>query len=104
MPPGKAVDDLVWRTGISSFLRLLFEYPSLRERAKKMVLSKDEQYYYLLMVGTSADHRGKGLCSAIIKVYQTIAQEKGIPIWLEATTKGSRGVHAKVGFEDVGEK
>jgi hypothetical protein len=120
MPPGKAVDDLglsawwtllkqgviplIWRTGISSFLRLLFEYPSLGERAKKLVLSKDEQYYYLLMVGTGIDHRGKGLCSAIIREYQTIAQDKGIPIWLEATTKGSRGVYAKAGFEDVGEK
>jgi hypothetical protein len=120
MPPGKAVDDLglnawctllkqgvlslIWRTGISSFLKLLFEYPSLGKRAKKIVLSKDEQYHYLLMVGTSVDYRGKGLCSAIITEYQTIAQEKCIPIWLEATTKGSRGVYAKVGFEDVGEK
>jgi ribosomal protein S18 acetylase RimI-like enzyme len=117
MPPGRAVDDLglsawwkllqqgvlslVWRTGITAFFRLLFEYPAVGERAKRTVLSTDEQYYYLLMTGTSEEHRGKGLCSAIIREYQAIAQEKGLPIWLEATTKGSMSVYAKAGFENV---
>jgi hypothetical protein len=117
MPAGRAVDDLglsawwkllqqgvlslIWRTGITAFFKLLIEYPAIGERAKKTVLSKNEQYFYLLMTGTSAEHRGKGLCSAIIREYQAIAQEKGLPICLEATTKGSMSVYAKVGFENV---
>jgi hypothetical protein len=117
MPPGQAVDNLnlsawwkllqqgvlslIWRTGITAFLKLLVEYPALGERAKETVLSKTEQHYYVLMIGTTTEHRGKGLCSAIIREYQAIAQKDGMPIWLEATTKGSMSVYAKAGFENV---
>jgi ribosomal protein S18 acetylase RimI-like enzyme len=118
VPPGKAVDQLgfsawctllkegvvslICRTGINSFMRLLFEYPAVSEQAKKTTLRKGEQYYYLLLIGTSVEHRGKGLAPAMIKDYQVIAQEKGFPIWLEASSRGAMAVYAKTGFENIG--
>jgi hypothetical protein len=119
VPPGKKIDDLglkgwwallrqgvlrlIWDAGVQGLLKLLIEYPGLAEREKKKVLLKNEQYYYLLIIGTAVEHRGKGLCPAIIREHQVVAQEKKIPIWLEASSTKSRAVYAKAGFEDVGE-
>ena len=42
-----------------------------------------------------------GLGTAQLKYWQAIAAKDGVPIWLEATTKHSRDVYAKSGFELV---
>ncbi len=44
-----------------------------------------------------------GLSQALIKRYQDIAQQERLPIWLEATTRYSSQVYAKLGFETVEE-
>jgi hypothetical protein len=116
-PPGKAVTDfgligwaklikegvlnLIWAAGIRALLKVLVEYPTLAEKAKKSVLLENEAYYYLLIVGTSKDHRGKGLCGSIIKEHQMVAQKEGVPIYLEASNEGAAAVYGKCGFEHV---
>jgi GNAT superfamily N-acetyltransferase len=97
----EGVLSLILRTGIRGVLKLLVEYSHVAEQAKKQVLSKGEQYYYLLIVGTDPEHRGKGLCAATIREHQKIAQEKKVPIWLEASNKGAMMVYTKVGFKVI---
>ncbi|KAH3939232.1 hypothetical protein HBI25_207520 [Parastagonospora nodorum] len=92
---------LVWRAGLSFFKKILVEYPSNAEQVKKSVFLENEPYYYLLIIGTGTQHRGKGLAAAIIKEHQVIAQKKGLPMYLEASNKGAARVYEKCGFEHV---
>lgn len=117
MPPGKAATNfglqgwiklirqgvlkLIWRAGWSGLKKILVEYPSGAEQVKKSVFLENEQYYYLLIIGTGTQHRGKGLAAAIIKEHQLIAQKKGLPMYLEASNKGAAKVYEKCGFEHV---
>ncbi|KAH7392152.1 hypothetical protein DE146DRAFT_757892 [Phaeosphaeria sp. MPI-PUGE-AT-0046c] len=117
IPPGEKAQDLNargwWvlikhgllpltrRTGVNGLLRLVEEYPSVADPAKGKVFAKGEPYYYLLIVGTDPDHRGRGLCAAIIREHQKVLQETGIPIWLEASNRDAMAVYLKCGFERV---
>lgn len=117
IPPGEKAQDLSargwWvlikhgllpltrRTGVSGLMRLVEEYPSIADPAKEKMLAKGEPYYYLLIIGTDPDHQGKGLCAALIREHQKAMQEKGIPIWLEASNKNAMNVYSKCGFERV---
>jgi hypothetical protein len=116
-PPGKQVTDfglvgwwkllregvlnLIRAAGIRGLLKVLVEYPQLAEKSKKSVFRENEAYYYLLIVGTSSQHRGKGLCPSIIREHQVVAQKEGLPIYLEASNEGAAAVYAKCGFEHV---
>jgi GNAT superfamily N-acetyltransferase len=120
VPPGKHVENLgvrawwvllkqgvlslIWRVGLRGFKKLLVEYPTMSDEAKATVFLEGEDYHYLLIVGTDSDHRGKGLCAATLKEHQRIAQEKGVPIWLEASNKGAMEVYKRAGFENVAGK
>jgi len=117
MPPGKAATNfglrgwikllqqgvlkIIWRAGISGLKKILVEYPAKAEGVKKSVFLENEQYYYLLIIGTGTQHRGKGLAAAIIKEHQVIAQKEGLPMYLEASNKGAAKVYEKCGFEHV---
>lgn len=61
----------------------------------------DIDHYYLSLVGTKNDSRGRGLCSAMIRHYQAIAVEKRLPIWLEAGDKHSLKLYVSLGFTIV---
>jgi ribosomal protein S18 acetylase RimI-like enzyme len=116
-PPGEKAQDLSARgwwvlikhgllpltrhTGVNGLLRLVEEYPSVADPAKEKVFAKGEPYYYFFLVGTDPDHRGRGLCAAIIREHQKVMQEKGTPIWLEASNRDAMVVYSKCGFERV---
>lgn len=118
IPPGEKAQDLSargwWvlikhgllpltrRTGVNGLMRLVEEYPSIADPVKEKMFAKGDPYHYLFIVGTDPDHRGKGLCAAIIREHQKVMQEQGIPIWLEASNKGAMAVYIKCGFERVG--
>ena len=87
--------------GLERFRRAMFEYPEKIERVKKKTFKKGEKYYYLLLTATDGKYRGKGLCSEVLKEAQKVAQAEGMPIWIEATTSGSREVYRKLGWVDV---
>lgn len=80
----------------------MLELSSATAAMKKKYLT-DARYYYVFFLGTKGDARGKGLCSAIVRRYQALAAEAGLPIWLEASTEGSRRLYEKLGFEVCGE-
>jgi hypothetical protein len=44
-----------------------------------------------------------GLAKAIMQDHQRTAQAANLPIWLEATTPGSRALYLSMGFEEVEE-
>lgn len=47
------------------------------------------------------DNTGVGLAKAIMLDHQKAAQAANLPIWLEATTPGSRSLYLSMGFEEV---
>ena len=111
---------------------MLIEYQSLSDAAKVKSLEKGEKCYYLFFTGTREECRSKGLifnffvlrislrvydadvdgfcfrfsiglCSSLIRHYQSIAANESTPICLEATTAYSRDLYAKLGFQEVDE-
>lgn len=93
----------------------------MTDNAKRKGLRGQKRYYYIFSIGTEHEHRGKGehpgrvqhsvylsliyldtgLAKAIIRNHQQTAQAKKLPIWLEATSPGSRHLYLSMGFEDV---
>jgi len=114
MPPGCKVDNpltlipagfigMVWKIGLGATSRMLREVATAADSAKAQLFGKSDQYYYVFFVGTSLEARGKGLCSALIRHYQSIATKKGLPIFLETHTEQGLRVYTKCGFEIVSE-
>jgi hypothetical protein len=89
---------LIWH------LKCIFsELPTIEDqcRFKGMPGYPDVDYYYLSLVGTKNEARGHGLCSAIIRRYQAIAEKKKLPIWLEAGDEHSLRLYMSLGFKVV---
>lgn len=79
-------------------------FPSLTGASKHKIFPKgDEKYYYIFFLGTLEEGRGKGLCSALVKHYQSIAAKGNLPIYLEAADDYCWGVYKKLGFVTLGE-
>jgi hypothetical protein len=53
------------------------------------------------MVYISLIYLDTGLAKAITRNHQQTAQAENLPIWLEATSSGSRQLYLSMGFEDV---
>lgn len=113
LPPGKNVANpltflpaggwSVLRTlGVSGCHKLLFEFPRPVEKLKKLNMG-DERYFYVFIVATLEDGRGKGLASKVVSQILHLAQQEGKNVWLEATTEQSRAVYQKLGFRVVGD-
>ncbi|CAG8412671.1 unnamed protein product [Penicillium salamii] len=114
LPPGRYVDNawtlvcagflgVLWRIGFPGFKRLWSEFSGMTDNAKRIGLRGQKRYYYIFSIGTELEHRGKGLAKAILRDYQQTAQAANLPIWLEATTPGSRALYLSMGFEEVEE-
>lgn len=96
---------LAWNLGIPGLRRMLGEFSSQADAAKKGLRNPDGsrimEYYYLFFVGTAADQRGCGLGSELIRRFQVMAGKQGVPIWLESTTESSHRLYLRLGFKDV---
>ncbi|KAJ5888618.1 hypothetical protein N7495_008659 [Penicillium taxi] len=114
LPPGKYIDNLwtllsagflcvLWRMGFAGFWRLWTEFSGMTDRAKKIGLHGQKRYYYIFSIGTKHEHRGKGLAKAIMIDHQKTVESKNLPIWLEATSKGSRNLYLSLGFKEIEE-
>ena len=73
------------------------------ERCKKKALRGEKDYYYVWFLGTSKDGRGQGLCSAIVRHYQSIAAKENLPLYMEAGTEYAWGLYKTLGFITVDE-
>jgi len=76
---------------------MLFTYPSAADAAKLYALRGTTRYFYVFIAGTRSESRNRGLCTALIRRCQEIAQREGCPIWLEATTAKSRALYENLG-------
>ncbi|OQE00831.1 hypothetical protein PENVUL_c045G01183 [Penicillium vulpinum] len=114
IPPGRYVDNfwtlvwsgflsVLWKIGLPGLKRLWFEFSGMTDNAKRIGLRGQNKYYYIFSIGTEQEHRGKGLAKAIMRDHQQTAQAANLPIWLEATTSGSRALYLSMGFEEVEE-
>jgi ribosomal protein S18 acetylase RimI-like enzyme len=114
VPPGHSIDNawtllcsgflsVLWKIGLPGLKRLWFEFSGMTDSAKGKGLRGQTKYYYIFTVGTEREHRGKGLAKAIMREHQQTAQAANVPIWLEATTAGSRALYLSLGFEEVEE-
>ncbi|KAM3516094.1 hypothetical protein MY11210_000376 [Beauveria gryllotalpidicola] len=112
VPPGKDVANpmtlissgglgVFANLGISGTIRSLYEFPRQIGPHKTRVLGK-RPFYYVFIVATVPEGRGRGLASKIIKQVLAIAQKEQKPAWLEASTESSKRVYAKLGFKEVG--
>ncbi|KAF2762827.1 hypothetical protein EJ05DRAFT_481706 [Pseudovirgaria hyperparasitica] len=88
----------IWHLGYGGCKRLIFDYAGTIERAKKRHMG-DKPYFYIFQVATLGEHRGQGLSSMLLYKCTEIAQAARTPIWLEATTEGSKRVYERVGFK-----
>ncbi|KAJ5823848.1 Acyl-CoA N-acyltransferase [Penicillium robsamsonii] len=113
-PPGRYMDNtwtlvwagflsVLWKLGLPGVRRLWFEFSGMVDNAKRNGLRGQTQYYYIFSIGTEHEHRRKGLAKAILRDHQQDAQAANLPIWLEATTAGSRALYLSMGFEEVEE-
>ncbi|CDM26315.1 Acyl-CoA N-acyltransferase [Penicillium roqueforti FM164] len=114
IPPGGYVDNawtllcagflgVLWKIGLPGVKRLWFEFSGMTDNAKRLGLRGQSQYYYVFSLGTEHEHRGKGLAKAIMRDHQQAAQAANLPIWLEATSTGSRALYLSMGFEEIEE-
>lgn len=62
-----------------------------------------KRYNYLFFIATDFHARGQGLASKVIARYQEKSGKENLPIWLEATTKKSRDIYHRQGFEILDE-
>lgn len=87
----------------------MFDYASATEHMMKKVFTKQEQknhwYWYVFIMGTAKDRRRQGLANALLVHMQDRCRSEahGRPIWLEATTEGSRELYLQHGFQIVGD-
>jgi ribosomal protein S18 acetylase RimI-like enzyme len=115
MPPGSKVDNpmtlipagfmgMVWKIGLGATWRMLREVATAADEVKAQFFGKSDRYYYVFFIGTNLEARGKGLCSALVRHYQGIAEKEGLPIFLETHTKQGKRIYLKCGFKVVAEE
>jgi len=115
MPPGSKVDNpmtlipagfvsMVWKIGLGATWRMLREVATAADEVKAQFFGKSDRYYYVFFIGTNSEARGNGLCSALVRHYQGIAEKEGLPIFLETHTEQGKRIYLKCGFKVVAEE
>lgn len=64
---------------------------------------REERHYYLSLLGTHTDHRGRGLGMALLAENLELVDREGLPSYLESTNPGNVPRYESVGFRKVGE-
>ena len=62
-----------------------------------------EAHWYLPLIAVDPAYQGRGLGSALLSHATAIADEAGLPAYLEATNLNNRRLYERHGFEVVGE-
>ena len=62
-----------------------------------------DPHYYLSLLGTRPDHRGKGLGMGLVAANLAAIDAAGMPAYLESTNPANVDRYRRVGFEPVGE-
>jgi len=64
---------------------------------------RDRPHYYLSLLGTHPDHRGKGLGMALLAENLALIDAEGLPSYLESSNPANDARYEGVGFVRVGE-
>jgi GNAT superfamily N-acetyltransferase len=64
---------------------------------------KTEPHYYLTLLGTHPDHRGRGVGMRLLAHTLTLIDGEHMPAYLESTNPANDARYARVGFEAIGE-
>ncbi|MCJ1231965.1 hypothetical protein MMC12_008645, partial [Toensbergia leucococca] len=96
IPAGFA--SVIWTLGLGGLQRMLWEMSPLTSACKAKGLRANEKYYYVFFLGTSREARGRGLCSAMVRHYQSVAASAQLPIWMEAATEYCLRLYLRLGF------
>ena len=64
---------------------------------------RDEPHYYLSLLATHPDHRGKGVGMAQLRHDLSLIDDEGFPAYLESSNPANNERYAAVGFEALGE-
>ncbi len=64
---------------------------------------RDRPHYYLSLLGTDPDHRGKGVGMALLADGLARIDAEGMPAYLESSNSANDGRYERLGFERVGE-
>jgi ribosomal protein S18 acetylase RimI-like enzyme len=63
----------------------------------------DPPHYYLSLLGTHPDHRGKGLGMSLLAEILTEIDAEGMPAYLESSNPGNDARYERLGFTRIGE-
>ncbi len=64
---------------------------------------RERPHYYLSLLGTDPDHRGKGSGMALLAEGLARIDAEGMPAYLESSNSANDGRYERLGFERVGE-
>jgi GNAT superfamily N-acetyltransferase len=64
---------------------------------------KEPPHYYLALLGTHPDHRGRGLGFGLLGENLASMDAKGVPTYLESTNPANNARYESFGFRQVGE-
>jgi GNAT superfamily N-acetyltransferase len=64
---------------------------------------RDEPHYYLSLLGTHPDHRGKGIGMALLEHDLELIDTEGFPAYLESSNPANNDRYGGLGFQEVGE-
>jgi GNAT superfamily N-acetyltransferase len=61
-----------------------------------------DPHFYLSLLGTHADHRGRGLGMGLLAASLELVDREGMPAYLESTNNDNDRRYARLGFEPAG--
>ena len=64
---------------------------------------REVPHYYLSLLGTHPDHRGKGIGMALLEHDLVLIDAEGLPAYLESSNPANNDRYGGVGFQAVGE-
>jgi GNAT superfamily N-acetyltransferase len=102
--PGHA--DPTWRDQLSrvpNYLRThgAKAWDALRTTAACDRARPSQEHWYLTELGTTPAARGRGVGSGLVRHRIAHAQEQGVGVYLESSTRDNVPFYAKLGFEEV---
>lgn len=108
LPPSATAQLSLWQT--LTMLPPLLRYSGLRRLIRALPAGDKieshrpkEPHYYLFAIGTTRDGRRKGLGSKLIEAGLKIADETGMPAYLENSKDENMAFYQRHGFEKIGE-
>jgi GNAT superfamily N-acetyltransferase len=64
---------------------------------------RDEPHYYLSLLGTHPDHRGRGIGMSLLAENLRQMDSEGVPAYLESSNPTNNVRYGRLGFEQVGQ-